>query len=250
MDNTFNKIPLFAPFRIHYTPEATSTNDLAHERCYTHGDIIVADSQSKGRGQRGNSWESQAGANLIFSLVIEPNFLAAGQQFSLSQVISLAVSDTLSSYGITSCVKWPNDIYIGDKKTAGILIENEIMNGVLSRSIAGIGLNVNQSLFSPALPNPISMFLATGKEFDRGEVLASFLKAFAARYSQLETGQTSALESEYYDRLYLADTPHCFRLPDGQILEGSIREVGPCGELIIETDNGDKRSFLFKEIIF
>lgn len=250
MENPFGILRCPEAFRIHYIPETTSTNDVAREARFTHGDIVIADRQNKGRGQRGNSWESLPGANLTFSIVLEPHFLAAGRQFLLSKAVSLAVVDTLGLFGIEASVKWPNDIYIGDKKVAGILIENEIMASCLSRSVVGIGLNVNQPGFSPELPNPVSMLGAAGGEFDRAEVLETFCTAFARHYGQLENGEPGKLDEDYYTRLYLADTPHLFRLPEGRALEGTIRRIGPGGELIVETEGGALRSFLFKEIVF
>lgn len=126
--------------------------------------------QSRGRGQRGNSWSSSAGANLTFSVVLCPGFLETAQQFYLSKAVSLAVCDTVESFGVRPQVKWPNDIYIDGRKVAGILIENDLAGNFLSRSVVGIGINVNQTEFDPALPNPTSLAVAaagswTGRKF-------------------------------------------------------------------------------------
>lgn len=230
--------------------ETTSTNDEARKAEYAHGDLIVAERQTRGRGQRGNSWSSGEGQNLTFSLVVEPVFLPADRQFLLSEAVALAVTDTLAASGIEAQVKWPNDIYIGGRKTAGILIENDICGATLSRSIIGIGLNVNQIEFDTALSNPTSMRIAAGREFDREEVLACFCRSFAARYCALAEGAVRELQSDYHRRLYLLGESHTYKLPDGTPLSGTIREVRATGELIVETADGDTRSFLFKEIEF
>lgn len=235
---------------IHFFPHTSSTNDLAREDRFSHNDLIIADIQTEGRGQRGNVWKSEPAENLTFSLVTQPSFIPAGSQFTLSQAISLAVADTLSDYGIRASVKWPNDIYTGDKKVAGILIENDIMGSHISRSVAGIGLNVNQNTFDSSLPNPVSMRQAAGKHLDRADVLERFCHAFSIRYGQLESGNTGIIEQDYLDALYLRDIPHLFTLADSTRLEGTIRGIGGGGELMIETTEGEIRSFLFKEVSF
>lgn len=248
--------------------ETTSTNDAARAGQYSHCDIVVAESQTQGRGQRGNSWTSDPGANLTFSLVLHPRFLAPDRQFLLSEAVSLALADMLESYGIDSRIKWPNDIYaisvapcdaegkpqggyrkIGGGKIAGILIENDIQGTALARSIVGIGLNVNQHVFPAGLPNPVSM-IAAGREFDRAEVLERFYNMFTTRYGELEDGQWDKLTADYHAKLHLLDTPHDFTLPDSTRFTGVIRQVLPSGELRVEHPGGLTKGYLFKEIIF
>lgn len=250
MDAPFGKVCGDACFGVHYFKETESTNDIAQKPSYKHKDIVIADTQTKGRGQRGNSWESEPGKNLTFSMVIDPQGLPAAKQFLLSEAISLALSDMLESYRLHASIKWPNDIYIGDRKVAGILIENSVIGADISRSVIGIGLNVNQYEFGGDLPNPVSMKMAADREFKRDEVLTRFCNNFARRSEQLRGGDAERINDEYFARLYLANTPHRFTLPDGEQFEGTIRAVSESGELTVETADGCYRTFLFKEIIF
>ena len=160
--------------RYHFLEETTSTNDEARDAKYRHGDIVWAERQTAGRGQRGHKWSSAEGLNLTFSLVLEPRFLPVGEQFLLSEAVTLALTDTFAAYGIDTRIKWTNDIYAGDKKLVGILIEHSYSGQTLARTIVGIGINVNQTEFDPALPNPVSMAMVAGRTFDRGEVLEAF----------------------------------------------------------------------------
>lgn len=139
---------------IYRIDETTSTNDEARDAKYRHGDIVWAERQTAGRGQRGHTWTSPEGENLTFSMVLEPRFLPVGEQFLLSEAVTLALTDTFAAYGIDTHIKWTNDIYVGDRKLVGILIEHNHAGASLSRTIAGIGINVNQTAFDPALPNP------------------------------------------------------------------------------------------------
>lgn len=250
MDAPFGKVCGDECFGIYHFMEAESTNDLAHKTIYKHKDIIIADSQISGRGQGTNSWLSEPGKNLTFSMVLEPQNLPASRQFLLSKIISLAITDMLESYRIKASIKWPNDIYIGDKKVAGILIENEILGTKVARVVIGIGLNVNQKEFDEGLPNPISMTIAANREFELEKVLTRFCNCFSVRCEQLYAGETEQVDSDYFSRLYLANTAHRFTLPDGKEFVGTIRSVSGNGELKVETKNGQERTFLFKEIIF
>lgn len=163
----------------------TSTNDEARDARYRHGDVVWAERQTAGRGQRGHVWHSPEGENLTFSLVLEPQFLPIGEQFLLSEAVALALTDMFAHYGIATRIKWTNDIYAGNRKIVGMLIEHNCSGPTLARSIVGIGINVNQAAFDPALPNPVSMAQLTGRTFDREEVLRTFLERFALRYEQL-----------------------------------------------------------------
>ena len=169
---------------IEHISKTTSTNDLARDAKYRDGDIVWADFQTAGRGQRGHTWESRAGENLTFSVVLEPTFLPAREQFLLSEAVALALVDMLAEQGVEARIKWTNDIYVGDRKLVGILIEHTYSGCNLSRTIAGVGINVNQRAFSADVPNPTSMALETGREFDCGQVLSHFERALARRYGQ------------------------------------------------------------------
>ena len=227
-----------------------SSNDEACKPQYVEGDIILAQCQTAGRGQRGHTWESREGENLTFSLLLEPLFLPPSEQFLISEYVALGVCDALLHYDIEAQIKWTNDIYIGDRKLAGILIEHKLQGSALARTVAGIGLNVNQKAFSDDLPNPISMAQATGREFDREEVLQTVATSLMARYEQLREGGAKELQADYHQRLYRLGQEHCYALPDGSRFRGIIRGVEPTGALRIENERGELLSFLFKEVEF
>lgn len=235
---------------IYHIAETTSTNDLAREERYGHGDVICAERQTAGRGQRGHTWTSPEGVNLLFSVVLCPTFLPAGEQFLLSQAVALALVDTLGTCGIDARIKWTNDIYVGDKKLVGILIEHSYSGPTLARTIAGIGINVNQRAFDPALPNPVSMAVASGRTFDRREVLESFHACCMGRYDQLVRGEKAALQEEYRKRMYRLGETHPYRRPDGTLVEAVLEGVRPSGELILRHADGTRREYLFREIEF
>jgi len=235
---------------IYRIEKTTSTNDDAREAKYVHGDVIWAEQQTAGRGQRGHKWDSATGDNLTFSTVLAPTFLPVDEQFLLSEVVALALTETFARHGIEAKIKWTNDIYVGDRKITGMLIENKLRNGGIMRSVAGIGLNVNQTQFDPVLPNPVSMASATGREFDRHEVLEALRGDLDARYAMLRRGEEDTLQRYYHCRLYRRDEEHWYALPDGSRFRGTIRGVEPSGALRVEHTDGEERSYLFKEIEF
>ena len=219
--------------RYHFLEETTSTNDEARNPRYEHGDAICAERQTAGRGQRGHTWSSEEGRNLMFSLVWEPRFLPVSEQFLLSEAVALALTDLFGGYGIDARIKWTNDIYAGDRKLVGILIEHNLTGDRLSRTIVGIGVNVNQTRFDPSLPNPSSMRLETGCE-----------------YEQLEKGDREALQADYRRRMYRLGERHRYRYPDGRTVEAVLRGVRPSGELLVELPDGRTEGYLFREIEF
>ena len=132
--------------------ELESTNNYAKQLVsdkVEEGTVVLAQFQSKGRGQQGNYWESETGKNLLFSLILYPDFLEAEFQFSLSMLVSLAIVSVLDEETDEVQIKWPNDIYVGKLKIAGILIENTIKGSKLGSTIVGVGLNLNQEMFTP-----------------------------------------------------------------------------------------------------
>lgn len=226
-----------------------STNSEATKLGYRHGDAIIAREQTAGRGQRGNKWSSKAGENLTFSLVWEPTFLEAKRQFLLSEAVALALVDVLRRYDITSKIKWTNDIYVGNKKICGILIEHNIAtDGNLARTIVGIGLNVNQREFDEWVPNPTSMALVAGKTLDVNCVFQDLYDALSERYEQLQNAPEE-LQREYDGLLYRKNELHTYRLPSGKQFQGVILGVKPTGELLVESE-GMVVPYLFKEIDF
>lgn len=235
---------------IHHIAQTTSTNDDAKRPEYGHGDVVWAERQTAGRGQRGHTWSSAEGENLTFSLVLEPRFLPVGEQFLLSEALALALAETLAACGIDARIKWTNDIYAGDRKIVGMLIEHNYSGTTLARSVAGIGINVNQTAFDPALPNPVSMAQLAGRRFDRREVLETFLGRITERYAQLERGEREALQRDYRDRMYRLGELHPYRLPDGETVRAAIEGVRPSGELLLRHDDGTRHEYLFRQIEF
>ena len=235
---------------IYHFDTVGSTNDEARDSKYHDGDIIRADFQTAGRGQRGHTWESRAGENLTFSVLLEPTFLPVTEQFMLLEAVALSLHDFFALHNIESRIKWTNDIYVADLKAVGILIEHSYSGGRLARTIVGIGINVNQTDFSADIPNPVSLALLTGKKYDLQQLLEQYEQCLIARYSQLKNGEWDKLQSDYHSMLYRRDEQHPFALPDGTRFKGIIRGVKPTGDLIIEHENGEKKSYLFKEIEF
>lgn len=235
---------------IYHLEQTTSTNDDAREACYRHGDVIWAELQTAGRGQRGHVWHSPRGENLTFSAVLEPTFLPANEQFLLSEIVTLALTDVFAQYGVDTRIKWTNDIYAGDRKLVGMLIEHVLSGGRLVRTIAGIGINVNQTAFDPVLPNPVSLRQLTGRTFERREVLDAFLDALERRYVRLETGDCVGLQEEFRGRLYRLGERHLYRFPDGSTARAVIEGVRPTGALLLRHDDGLLREYLFREVEF
>ena len=235
---------------IYHIHETTSTNDLLRDEKYREGDVVWADFQTAGRGQRGHKWSSDAGENLLFSVALEPAFLPVTEQFLLSETVALSLSDLLADYGIATKIKWTNDIYVGDRKIVGILIEHIYSGAKLTRTIVGIGLNVNQCEFDPSLPNPTSMALQTGKRYDLREVLEHFVARLMYNYEQLRQGAGQRIQSRYIASMDRRGEQHTFALPDGTRFRGTILGVRPSGELIIDHADGTRKEYLFKQVEF
>jgi BirA family biotin operon repressor/biotin-[acetyl-CoA-carboxylase] ligase len=212
--------------------------------------VVTAEFQTAGKGQQGNSWHSERGKNLLFSHAVFPQKLAAAEQFILSQIVALTLCKTLQSFGIDACIKWANDIYVGDKKIAGVLIENQLLGALLKTGIVGIGLNVNQTEFPPFLPNPTSMALCAQKVFNKDEVLERYLRNFDELFQSIDDiSVRTAIRSEYLSKLYRYQIPARFADANGEF-EGSIIDVEQDGKLIIRHSTGTMRSYYFKEVRF
>lgn len=235
--------------------EAGSTNSYVIDHAGELSDMTMvwADAQTHGRGQRGNSWESEPGANITASVLVRPQDFPAKAQFSISEATALAVVDALARFGIDAKVKWPNDIYVGDKKICGILIEHAVMGRCVARSVLGIGLNVNQREFLSDAPNPVSMAILGWRSFDLEEVRESLGRALEKRLASInaESGRAD-LHSEFLRRMWRRDGKrHPFT--DAATLErfdAEIWDVEPDGMLVLETASGARRRYAFKEVSF
>lgn len=239
------------PFSVIHLTEVDSTNQWLNTWCDSHrlpeGTTLQTDFQTAGKGQRGNSWEAARGKNLLFSVVLYPTFLEARRQFILSQLISLAIQEELSTYTSNITIKWPNDIYWKDQKICGILIENSLSGMNLDRCIIGIGLNINQELFVSDAPNPVSLKQITGRTYDRSTLLQHILVRIRQDYQALQRGETEAIVRRYFQALYRNEGLHPFSDADGPFL-ARIADVEADGHLVLEDDNGLLRRYVFKEV--
>ena len=161
------------------------------------GLIISTDYQIAGKGTDKNYWESERGKNLLLSIILTPFFLEPVKQFQISKIVSLAITDYLKEKNIDVKIKWPNDIYVKNKKIGGILIENSILNNTITTSVVGIGVNINQTSFSEQLPNPTSLLLETNVTFDLQIELNLLIKKIQKRYTELEEEQFEKINNEY-----------------------------------------------------
>ena len=235
---------------IYHLDITASTNDDARDEKYREGDVVWADFQTAGRGQRGHLWHSRKGENLTFSAVLEPTFVPIAEQFSVSEVVALSLVDMLSEYGIEAKIKWTNDIYVGDRKLVGILIEHSLSSNALRRTIVGVGINVNQREFDPSIPNPVSMAQLLDRELDAEEVLQCFLKHLQRNYESLREGTKEELHDRYNALLYRKNEYYTYALPSGEKFRAKILGTAPSGALRLEDDKGKTKDYLFKEIEF
>lgn len=215
--------------------------------------VVVTDNQTAGRGRRGNTWESEPGSNLTFSLVVYPRFLAPAAQFELSMLVSLGICNALDPYteGQWVSIKWPNDIYFGDRKIAGILIENSLGEHDIERSIIGIGLNVNQTEFKSDAPNPISLTHVTGLTMDRDALLDNVCNAIVDMIDRYEQDtEPDELAALYNDRLWRKDGLYHEWLDTatGTTFSGVLLGVGLDGRISIADTEGTIRTYLFNEV--
>jgi BirA family biotin operon repressor/biotin-[acetyl-CoA-carboxylase] ligase len=223
--------------------------ELNEKQTLEEGSIVVAGEQTAGRGQAGNQWESEAGKNLTFSLVLYPCFLPLKDHFLLSEIIALGIKSVLDRYTNGITIKWPNDLYYQDKKIAGILIENDITGSVISRSIAGIGININQQTFLSDAPNPISLMQITGKETNLDDFLGQLSDSILGGYEQLKSGQIDRIVQAYHQSLYRKEGFYSYKDSESSFI-AQIESVGNDGLLSLITQQGEKRRYAFKEVAF
>ena len=261
-----------------------STNEEAKRRISDIDNLSVVSAleQTSGRGQRGNQWYSAPGQNLLFSIVLKSPSLIAKNHFALNEMAALSVTDFLSAYGIKAEIKWPNDIYVGEKKICGILIENSFLGNAISSSIIGIGLNINQRNFNVSLPNPTSLVLCSAQDepLDIDRCLCRFMDIFTSYHDRFLTSDSdlTPLRQHYLDalwrsgklsrfidftilptghldgpmNLYIPEAPDTDILPQyqsGNVFPGIIRGLSETGNLLVEDlTAGIVREFGFKEI--
>ena len=234
--------------------DSTMNYAAAHQQELGDRTMVVAHNQESGRGQRGNSWESEPGKNLTVTMLYRPKTdmdprPLDEQQFRISEATALGVAETLEAYGLKAMVKWSNDVYVGYCKISGILIEHTIIGNRLDNSRIGIGLNVNQREFVSDAPNPVSMYQLLGEELPLARVLDTLSEKLERRLEQ----DADTLHADYMSRLWRRDGQYYgFRMREGDRAEfqASIRDVRRNGPLVLLMSDGTETAFYFKEVEF
>ena len=232
--------------------QTDSTNNwlVRHEEEIKEPTLVYCHEQIAGRGQRGNSWESEPGKNITASLIFRPQCFAAHRQFEISEAVALAIVEFLKDYGVESKIKWPNDIYVGDRKICGILVEQSVIGSQILRSIAGMGININQEEFRSDAPNPISIIMLTGKSFEIDEAIGKLASCLEKNINKLE-GEHN-FHRDFLSCLWRKDG-ECHNFYDRkneEKIEAEIIDVAKDGMLRLRTDKGEIRTYVFKEVEF
>lgn len=243
---------------IHSFPTLPSTSTYIADNAASlpSGYVVETPCQTAGRGQRGNSWESEPGKNITFSMIMRMPGFAARRQFRISEAVSLAIIETVMRHtGVACSVKWPNDIYAGDRKLCGILISHSLAGDTISYSIIGAGININQTCFLSDAPNPVSAAILTGREYDVGLILRDTAAAIEASLCRLasDPGYEQQVHERYMDCLWRADgTPHPFQdAADGTEFLATVYAVEPLGHLVLRQHPcGTLRRYAFKEVVW
>lgn len=223
--------------------EVSSTNEhakaLVAKGRPAEGSVVLTDFQTAGKGHDNNSWESEAGKNILMTMILYPEFLEISRQFRMSMAVALGIIDFLKEYIPEKVlfVKWPNDIYVGNKKIGGILINIEIMGNSFEYVIAGIGINMNQVSFSDDIPNPVSLYGLTGNEYMIEQETIKLWDCVMGRYTQLKEGSFEQIESDYLGHLLGLDEERDF-VYRGKQISATIKGVNEFGHLILDTRSG------------
>lgn len=235
-----------------FLPQTGSTNSYCKELLSStpmppEGLVVQTGFQSQGKGQMGNVWQVEEGKNLTFSCIIYPDFLAPTEQFYLNMAVSLSITELLDEYVGNAKIKWPNDIYIGNKKIAGILIENSLMGSKLQSSIIGVGLNINQNSFA-GLPNATSLFMELGVDYSITYLLQQWCALFEGYYALLKSRSFGSLNKLYLQRMWKYKQEVQYH-KNGNLQTGVIEGVNTLGQLLMN-ENGNQVVYNFKEISF
>lgn len=235
--------------KVIFLTETTSTNDEVRHLATDCDDDVLAcytDYQTAGRGQKGNSWESERGQNLLCSLMMRNVDVMAREQFRISEAVSMGIIEAVRDLsGVECTIKWPNDIYVGDKKLSGILIENHLKGNRISECVVGIGINLNQTVFVSDAPNPVSLRQLTGGMYS-AEVM---LKHITHCMEEWLHRDASILSEHYHASLYRRDGYYDYYDAEG-VFQARIHHVDPHGLLVLERMNGELKQYAFKEVSF
>ena len=237
---------------LHHFDAVNSTNFAAaewlkqneHKLKSTEGVVFSTFNQTAGRGQLGNGWECAPDENIAISILLRPHFLAAREQFLLNKVVALAVHDFVSAFLDNVKLKWANDIYVNDKKIAGILIQNTLSGSQIAHSIIGIGVNINQNAFQNA-PNATSFAIEKGQMFDLSDMRERLCQAIEKRYISLKNNHLTAINTEYLDKMLRFDEVSIYqRTADNTVFMGKIVGTDPYGRLEIAPEYIDNPSLI------
>jgi BirA family transcriptional regulator, biotin operon repressor / biotin---[acetyl-CoA-carboxylase] ligase len=209
---------------------------------FPEGTVVVADEQTAGRGRFGRNWEAEPQVNVLSSLLVRPNFLQGDEIFVLTFAAAVSVAEAIEDVTSIRCgLKWPNDVLLDNKKVCGILLESSFDSNRLSHVVLGIGLNVNQQSFSPAISSgATSLRLFTGKKFDRDELLFAILTNFSSSYESLRRRDFYSVMKKWRDRSVMFGKNVAVSLA-GKTIEGVYDDVADDGALVLRTDDGLKK---------
>ena len=218
---------------------------------FREGFAVHTGYQSAGRGQGSASWVSEAGKNLLCSVLLKPHFLPPAKQFLINKCLALAIRETLSQIDTLHnfTIKWPNDIYAENQKVAGTLIENRIMGNTLELCVAGIGININQQNFPPEIPNPGSLAILNQKEYNTKQCLENLLESIMKHYSLLKKNQVESIDQAYLNHL-LGYKKEMNYMSQGKVFRACIQGVNEHGKLILVDEKNNTREFGLKEVEF
>lgn len=223
-----------------------STNDYLLGMNTTEDVCAVADYQSAGKGMGTNTWESEAGKNLLFSILIHPTWLPVTEQYLMSMAEAIAVVEVV---GLGTTIKWPNDIYWQDKKMSGTRIDVNLQGGEIRDMVIGTGINVNQREFYSDAPNPISLFNISKREYDSDELLREILERFKEYVEMLRRGDKDTIVKRYHERLYRREGFYRYADKDGEF-EAELLRVHPNGIMTLRRRDGSLSDYEFKEVKF
>lgn len=212
--------------------------------------VAVAEYQTAGRGQGTNSWESERGKNILFSILFRPYGVEPARQFVLSMAMAVAAKDVMAhETGGGVSVKWPNDIYWHDYKLGGTLIETAMDSHGMKSCTIGTGLNINQTVFRSDAPNPVSLANITGHEFERRPILDMIINRFKHYINIVRHGDAATIVRIYNDALYRKDGFHKYSNSHGEF-EAETVGVEENGRLTLRDRHGKLRGYFFKEVKF
>ena len=225
---------------VHFARETDSTNlwikRLAKEGA-SEGTLALAEFQSAGRGRLGRSWEVPEGTSVMMSILLRPKF---EPQYAptLTLVMGMAVAKAVKNLGFDVSIKWPNDVVVSHKKICGILTEMGVRDGKIDYAVIGVGINVNIREFPEEMADKAtSLYLESGKEFDRSQIPGLVMEAFEKYYEKFAaTCDLSGLKEEYESILANYNQP--VRVLAKEPYEGVARGITDGGELLVEKTDG------------